>query len=168
MLGLQSPHRQKYLTADVPTLPALATTVPSDNNRMHHVQVDSIGLRRHHQIAKSRGPLGLSERPGFERRSNFPGLLGIALLATKQSLLRRSASAVKRGAEWLATMQNADGSLGVCASLPQPGWATPYAILLWSALDTLAPERQRAAAWLLAQKGLSPARPRHRPITCRP
>ncbi len=66
------------------------------------------------------------------------------------------ASAVKRGAEWLATMQNADGSLCVCATLPQPGWATPYAILLWSALDTLAPQRQRAAAWLLAQKGLCP------------
>ena len=72
---------------------------------------------------------------------------------------QKVASAVKRGAEWMATMQNADGSLGVCASLPQPGWATPYAILLWSALDTLAPERQRAAAWLLAQKGLRPPVP---------
>ena len=72
---------------------------------------------------------------------------------------QKVASAVKRGAEWMATMQNADGSLGVCESLPQPGWATPYAILLWSALDTLAPERQRAATWLLAQKGLRPPVP---------
>jgi hypothetical protein len=69
------------------------------------------------------------------------------------------ARVVERGAEWLVTMQNANGSLGVCASLPQPGWATPYAILLWSALDTLAPRRQRAAAWLLAQKGLRPPVP---------
>ena len=41
------------------------------------------------------------------------------------------ALAVGRGAEWLTTMQNADGSLAVSPRLPEPGWATPYAMLLW-------------------------------------
>jgi hypothetical protein len=94
-----------------------------------------------------------------DRRSSVEAtsLACLGLLCCREAApSQEAASAVKRGAEWLATLQQADGSLGVCASLPQPGWATPYAILLWSALDTLAPERQRAAAWLLAQKGLRP------------
>jgi hypothetical protein len=79
----------------------------------------------------------------------------LGLLACRQETpSQKVASVVTRAAEWLATMQNSDGSLGVCAALPEPGWATPYAVLLWSALDTMALERQRAAAWLLAQKGL--------------
>jgi hypothetical protein len=79
----------------------------------------------------------------------------LGLLACRQETSsQKAASVVTRAAEWLATMQNSDGSVGVCSALPEPGWATPYAILLWSALGTFTQERQRAAAWLLAQKGL--------------
>ena len=142
-----------------PPVPALETTVPPYDNRMHHAQVGSIGLRRHHRdcgIARASGVIGAT---WVRASKQLPWLAWDCSACRKQSLLQKIASAVKRGAEWLATMQNADGSLGVCAALPQPGWATPYAILLWSALDTLAPERQRAAAWLLAQKGLRPPVP---------
>ena len=96
--------------------------------------------------------------------------LGLLCLPRKQSLLRRlpaRSSGVRSG--W-PTMQNADGSLGVCASLPQPGWATPYAILLWSALDTLAPQRQRAAHGCLLRRACarpSPTSPDHLSATTR-
>ena len=79
----------------------------------------------------------------------------LGLLGCRQEIpLQKIAGEVMRVSKWLAAMQNPDGSLGVCPVLPKPGWATPYAILLWSALDTLAMERKRAAAWLLAQNGL--------------
>ena len=61
--------------------------------------------------------------------------------------------AIQRGADWLQTLQKADGSLGIAPSLPSPCWATPHAILLWNALEVHAPARRRAAAWLLEQKG---------------
>ena len=79
--------------------------------------------------------------PGNARSCLDAGAAGVAVMGE-----------VMRAAKWLASMQNPDGSLGVCPALPNPGWVTPYAILLWSALDTLAMERKRSAAWLLAQK----------------
>ena len=91
------------------------------------------------------------------------GLLGCRQETPSQQI----AGVITQAAEWLATMQNSDGSLSVCPALPQPGWATPYAILLWSALDILAKERQRAAAWLLVQKGLSLPSSGGRPINVR-
>ncbi len=63
--------------------------------------------------------------------------------------------AIQRGADWLQTLQKADGSLGIAPSLPSPCWATSHAILLWNALEVHAPARRRAAAWLLEQKGTS-------------
>ena len=61
--------------------------------------------------------------------------------------------AIQRGADWLQTLQKADGSLGIASALPSPCWATPHAILLWNALEVHVPARRRAAAWLLEQKG---------------
>jgi len=61
--------------------------------------------------------------------------------------------AIQRGADWLQSLQGADGSLGVAPSLPSPCWATSHAILLWNALEMHAPARRRAAASLLEQKG---------------
>ncbi len=64
--------------------------------------------------------------------------------------------AILHGADWLLAMQRADGSLGVSPALSDPGWPTPLAMLLWNVLGKHDPARQRAAAWLLHQKG-SPA-----------
>src|SRR5262245_30597032 len=60
---------------------------------------------------------------------------------------------VRRGADWLLSMQQADGSLCVCPSLPTPGWATPLAILLWRAMQTHTASAEHAAAWLIAHRG---------------
>lgn len=62
-------------------------------------------------------------------------------------------SAVRRGADWLAALQGPDGSLGVSPELPEPGWATPLAMLLWNALRLYPERRSRAAHWLLGREG---------------
>jgi hypothetical protein len=56
-------------------------------------------------------------------------------------------------AGWLAAIQRSDGSLPVSSCLPSPGWATPYALLLWSALPGYQEKGWRARTWLLETKG---------------
>jgi hypothetical protein len=70
-----------------------------------------------------------------------------------KSLLDSRTDALQRGADWLQSLQNADGSLGVGPSRPSPCWATPHAILTWNALEMHALARRWAALWLLEQKG---------------
>jgi hypothetical protein len=50
-------------------------------------------------------------------------------------------------------MQQSDGALGVNPELSRPGWATPYAILVWQALGGRDRPRWRAAGWLIDQRG---------------
>jgi hypothetical protein len=64
-----------------------------------------------------------------------------------------TAAAVRRGSDWLVSMQRADGSLGVALDVAAPGWPTAYALLLWTILEHHTNPRRRAAAWLLAEKG---------------
>jgi hypothetical protein len=81
-------------------------------------------------------------------------LAGLALLATERD--RRPgppAEAARDSADWLARLQNPDGSLGVSSTLPAPCWATAHGLLLWSALGGYDGPRDRAARWMLAQKG---------------
>ena len=61
---------------------------------------------------------------------------------------------VRRAADWLTTLQRQDGSLGVSATLPTPGWTTSYGVLLWTALEGYTAQRERAAHWLLGQEGI--------------
>ena len=62
---------------------------------------------------------------------------------------------LRRPADWLASLQSRDGSLGVSATLPTPCWPTPYVVLLWAALGGYTTQHQRAAQWLLDQEGVS-------------
>jgi hypothetical protein len=64
-------------------------------------------------------------------------------------------SVVRTAADWLVSLQGRDGSLGVSATLPSPGWSTPHGILLWAAVGEYQPQRERAAQWLLDQEGVS-------------
>lgn len=56
-------------------------------------------------------------------------------------------------ARWLASIRRADGSLGVTVNLPEPGWPTPLAVLLWAAVEGFETERSAALGWLLALEG---------------
>ncbi len=60
---------------------------------------------------------------------------------------------IERGADWLESLQNTDGSLGISPTLPTPCWSTPYAILVWNILKVHDRARKRAVAWLLAHRG---------------
>ncbi len=61
---------------------------------------------------------------------------------------------VARGAaDWLCTVQQPNGSIGVSQNLPEPGWGSPYALLAWGALDGYSDQRKRAVKWLLGQSG---------------
>jgi hypothetical protein len=79
--------------------------------------------------------------------------LGLISCRAAAASTGRILDATHRGANWLAGMQGLDGCLGVSPSLPRPGWTTPFAILLWSALETHSNARRRATTWLLDQKG---------------
>jgi hypothetical protein len=58
-----------------------------------------------------------------------------------------------QAAAWMAAIQREDGSVPVSQNLPAPGWATPYAILLWSCLTGFEAARRRACNWLLGLEG---------------
>jgi hypothetical protein len=84
-------------------------------------------------------------------------LAALGLLATDGDGGRRSLAV--RAGDRLASLQRPDGSLGVTADLPTPGWATPFASILWQALGAHHPARRRAADWLLGERVDTPPRP---------
>lgn len=69
--------------------------------------------------------------------------------------------AASRAAEWLASLQQSNGSVGVSATQPDPRWPTSLALLAWCTLQRLSGrelyKRQVAAAaqWALGEKGLA-------------
>jgi hypothetical protein len=78
------------------------------------------------------------------------GLAALALLATADE---RWTAFARRSADWLASIQRPNGSLGVSEALNEPGWGTPYGSLAWSALGGYDAPRRRAVDWLLKQAG---------------
>lgn len=81
-------------------------------------------------------------------------LAGLGLLSCRTpSGSDAAAEAIKRGADWLGALQQADGSIGVSPDLPHPGWPTAYGLLLWNILDLRPEARRRASTWLLERKG---------------
>ncbi|HTI52366.1 MAG TPA: prenyltransferase/squalene oxidase repeat-containing protein [Planctomycetaceae bacterium] len=73
-------------------------------------------------------------------------------------------AALDASAAWLASLQHADGSVGISAALPAPHWSTALALLLWMARDVEPKARRRAADWLLAQQGRAWERPEGTPF----
>ena len=69
------------------------------------------------------------------------------------------AEAAARPADWLAKLQQANGSVGISAVDAEPRWPTALAILAWTAVDRLreAPRHadnvERAVAWSLQDRG---------------
>jgi hypothetical protein len=97
-------------------------------------------------------------RRGASPAVEATALAALGLLATARGDDDPARALVVRSADVLAGLQRPDGSLGVGPSLPSPGWATPYALLLWQALGTHPEARRRAAAWLLAERVDTPPR----------
>ena len=93
-------------------------------------------------------------RPGSTPAVEPTALAGLALLSGDSS----GREAAAKGGRWLGSIRRQDGSLGVTAALPEPGWATPLALLLWSSLGGFEAERAGAARWLLATRGKPLAR----------
>ena len=101
---------------------------------------------------------------GWSYRPDSPGsaveptaLASLALLAAGLPQDRTTAQSAGR---WIVDhARRPDGSTVVAPSTEvEPGWTTPFALLLWTALGGFDRERLAAIAWLLASKG-KPAQP---------
>lgn len=98
---------------------------------------------------------GWGYRPGGGLAVEPTALAALALLASGAPASDpTSQSAARAAADWLVAIQQRDGSLGISATHAEPGWPTPYAVLLWGALGEYLPQRRQAVAWLLARQGL--------------
>jgi hypothetical protein len=108
-----------------------------------------------HELLQLRGThSGWAYRSGASPSAEPTALASFALLASSaSSSMAEAASSTRAAGDWLAALQNTDGSVGVAAATPAPGWATPYALLLWQALSGYEQPRSRAAKWLLQHGG---------------
>lgn len=98
------------------------------------------------------GPLGAwGYRAGSAACVEPTALAALALLGCQNG--SNPPTAVLEAADWLARIQRPDGALGLSATMAEPGWGTPYGILVWRALDRAPEARKRAADWLLQCKG---------------
>lgn len=60
-------------------------------------------------------------------------LASLALLASDgNDSAARERWVAQRTAEWIASIQRADGSVPVSEEIPTAGWTTPLSLLLWS------------------------------------
>ena len=107
--------------------------------------------RRELLARRARGFVGLSRRRIAGRRADGPGRPGLLAPASERRGPtvgpddRRSAATA---AGWLAGIQREDGSLPAAPGPAMPGWATPYALLLWGRLGGFEDQRRRARDWL--------------------
>lgn len=85
----------------------------------------------------------------------------LALAALALSAYGRTADAERRCQE-LTALANADGSVGIAAGQPTPGWPTGLAVLAWSVAGAERPAwreyAERGVSWLLAAGGKTSAR----------
>jgi hypothetical protein len=87
-------------------------------------------------------------------------LAALALLATspggpaEADVIR----VIREASDSVVHAQRLGGVVGVSATRANPGWMTPHALLLWTALGMHQDRAERATSWLLAQKGTTLAR----------
>jgi hypothetical protein len=117
---------------------------------MRNVRIDQ-GRRR--LLDLRRGPGVWGYRARTIEAVEPSALASLALLATDADSKGESRTVAEASARWLASIQRPDGSLGVTASLPEPGWTTPFALLLWAAVGGFETEQAKAVGWLLGLKG---------------
>jgi len=99
-------------------------------------------------LRRARGGEGWGYRTGSAPAVEPTALASLALLPEGGA-----DPEILEAARWVAALQRPDGSVPVGKALPEPGWPTPLAVLLWSAVGGFAQERRRACAWMLEAKG---------------
>jgi hypothetical protein len=102
------------------------------------------------------GSSGWGYRVGTAPATEPTALACLGLLASDESSHADPdgiGAVVRQAAGHLAAMQRPDGSLGLAEDRPGPGWATPFALLLWKALALDEDRCGRAAAWLIGHEG---------------
>lgn len=109
------------------------------------------------ELQRGRGKDGWGYRP-MAPASTEPSALATIALASA------GASEAGATADWLARIQEPNGSVGISGTRAEPRWPTALAFLAWAAVDVNAAGRQKAIEWLLLEKGKSiplvPAEPR--------
>lgn len=98
----------------------------------------------------------LAAAPSWGYAAEGPGFSEPTALASLALHAAGNLADAARGAEQLCDAQNSDGSVGIYAGHPEPGWPTGWAVLAWSQLgdrDQFVDSRQRAVAWLLELRG---------------
>ncbi len=117
-----------------------------NNSWIIRVQQELLELRE-------RGP-GWGNTPGGIPYVEATALAALALAASiGKAGSDRPQAAVVASADWLASLQQRNGALGISAELPQPCWTTPLGILVWRAADRGREAERKAVAWLLAHQG---------------
>lgn len=97
---------------------------------------------------------GWGNRPDGPPYVEPTALAALALAAaTKSPHAGDSSSAMTQTADWLKTIQQPPGNLGIAPDLPRPCWTTPLAILVWLAADRCHDSVTNAVGWLLSQRG---------------
>lgn len=113
---------------------------------------------RNRLLQLHRGDGGWSYRPDSPAPSVEPtALASLAILASTRPSDPNTSTHVKatQAGRWIADRaRRPDGSTVVSPSTRvEPGWTTPFALLLWNALGGFDAERSAAVAWLLALQG---------------
>jgi hypothetical protein len=117
--------------------------------------IQSWHIQARHELMKERlGSSAWSYRRNHVASVEPTALVCLALLASGDGQTSTfDIETSHEAARWLAVIQRSDGSLPVSEGLSSPGWTTPYALLLWSALRGYDDAKSRARTCLLGSKG---------------
>lgn len=110
------------------------------------------------------GPGAWGYRPRSTPAAEPSSLASLGLLADPAQSDDEGAAAAVASAGWLASIRRRDGSVGVTPDLPEPGWPTAFALLLWSGLGGFEAERSGALGWLLGLRGQAMPRAKNDPL----
>jgi hypothetical protein len=95
---------------------------------------------------------GWSYRLGLPAYAEPTAMAILALGATEESGAAPP-PAVLDASRWLASLQKSNGAVGLSTEWDSPEWPTALAVLAWASLGSFKAEIERAANWLIGEKG---------------
>ena len=108
---------------------------------------------RRRLLGVRRGPAAWGYRAASSPAAEPSSLGALGLLADPDRRGDGGREVAVASARRLASTQRGDGSLGATPNLPEAGWPTPFALLLWSSLGGFEAARSKAVGWLLKLEG---------------